>query len=288
MEHIEYFESMEEFLNFVRFPVQGFRYSSSRERGLRRKEFTGTYDFPEAFDLAINGWKEGTEQLEKYTSQFTSTLDSLLQIDDYYYDVVGQDFDLDRVLIGEPECWLASEPIQVQAPALHTLKIVANIGTSASISKETIMYRGSAIAALIGLLEKSRRRVELELVSRAAASRFEAGNSDSKANCTVGTIKILAKKAGDDLDLGKLAFMLAHPSMLRRMIHAGKENFTNRKVAQEICSNIYGYSINVVESERGDIYAPRMYSGSDLWNEKTAKTWILEELKKQGVELKGE
>jgi hypothetical protein len=287
MEHIQYFESFGDFLQFVDVPVKGV-FNSSHQTGKSASEFRGTSSFAEAMNLARNGWEEGTKELEVYASQFTNVLGSLLQIDEYFYDVTGQDFDLDRVLIGEPEAWLNSEPVQVKAPALHTLKFVVNIGASNGVSKESIMQRGGAITALIMLLEKSRRRVELELVTRVAVRPQWEDKTNHLADCNIGTGKILAKQAGDDLDFGKLAFMLAHPSMLRRLGAALKENYSNKTIAKQVCDASYGYSIDVLEEERGDIYAPRMFGLSSEWTPEIAKEFILGELKKQGVELKGD
>lgn len=236
-------------------------------------DWNGTRTFQDAVKLALNGWEEGTAKIEKYVSMFTGMLGSLLQVDEYFYDVSGQDFDLDRVLIGEPEAWLNTEQVQVQAPALHTIKIVVNIMASAAVSTSAITMRGAAIAALVLLLEKARRNVELEVICSSSAEW------DGRE---VLITSLTVKRAGESIDLSKLAFVLTHPSMLRRFMFGCMENCSDKKLAKKI-SRGHGCPSDVC-LDKGDIYCGRLLG---YYGEQEAGNWIKENLEGQGIELKG-
>lgn len=230
-------------------------------------------NFAQTVELAKMGWQDGIAKINKLFQGISAEVSSQMLRDEYFYDVTGQDFDLDRVLIGEPESWLQTEQVVVQAPSLQVLKVTVNIATSHTIANNQIINRGAAIASLVQLLEQSRRRVELEIVDT-----FEQNGRREK----VATIRIPAKNAGDDLDLNKLAFALIHPCMERRLIFALEECYF-----PTFCSD-YGIPCGMPDLSGVDISIPQMsYHNSEQWrNMNTAKAWVIKELQKQGVELK--
>lgn len=257
----DYFDSVESLLEHV---VNAPMVRTENKSRTGTPSFTGTDTWEEALKLAKEGWLEGVNKVEKFSSQFTNLLGSMLQIDDYFYDVTGQDFDLDRVLRGEPEAWLNSEQVHVEAPALQTIKLVANITISGGNSIETLITRGAAIAALVILLEKARRRVEVEIVWT-ASDLYES--------------RMLLKQAGQDLDIAKIAYWLIHPSAIRRMMFASLERCKDRRIA-----NVYGYgSPTSISENKGDIYVDGLYG---CFGQDDAVGFIKEALKSQGIELK--
>lgn len=243
-------------------------------------DWHGTRNWRDAVKLAVNGWEEGALLAEKFSSQFLDVVASLLKIDDYFYDVNGQDFDLDRVLIGEPECWLQTEQIEVKAPANHTLRVAVNIGASAMVPASVLVRKGAATIALVRLLEKTRRSVEIVAFSNAQREMFDFNKPVMGSEfCNVS---VTLKNAGEDVDLSKLAFGLAHPSMLRRLMFAVRE-----RTWVNLPSN-YGFSTDYLKPEC-DIYVGASSAFNAAFEtEEGAEQWILAELTKQGVELKGE
>lgn len=242
----------------------------------RRKDTNGFQAFTswkETIRLANEGWEEGSAMVEAYASKFIDLLGSQLKIDEYFYDVSGQDFDLDRVLIGEPEAWLNTEQVEVKAPALQTLRLAVNIGASAAVSAETLKRKGAAIVALVALLERTRRSVEVALITRDCSSY---GNAEDGFN-----FNLTVKEAGQSIDIPKLAFCLAHVNMLRRLQFAVMESDWKGM------PTAYGYSSDFRKPE-ADIYIGCSHISNEVFlSEERTETWILEEIKKQGVELKG-
>lgn len=269
MNHLE-FTGIWDLIEFVKTHAPKYEpmgYFSSRKPADRFFHAGATWE--DTLKLAINGWPEGVEQIRKYTEVLEQKLGSSLKIDEYFYDVTGQDFDLDRVLIGEPEAWLNTEQVEVQAPALHNLKLVFNFSTSAGVDSEYIQRRGAAIVALISLLQKTRRSVEV--VAGAKSMNRQTGQFFS--------MNVTIKKAGDSLDLDKLAFALIHPCFQRRLY------FGVQEAAWEQLPVGYGKIIDL--EDKGDIYIGGMNSSThEFKSNESTEQWILEELKKQGVELK--
>lgn len=243
-------------------------------------DFCGGSDFEETCKFAVEGWEEGTALAEKFSSALVNKLTNSLKIDEYYYDVTGQDFDLDRVLIGEPEAWLTSEQVDVKAPAQQTLKIQVNLCVSGGIDSNMLIKRGAVIAALAMLLERARRRVEIEIVM---------ANGNVKNWWSLFTIPV--KSANTDLDLAKVVFALAHPATFRRLIFGVMETTAEdvRKHLNAYRDHGYGRVMDVPPSCRMDvdIYVPSALYGDYQWKDvESAEQWILEQLEAQGVELK--
>lgn len=276
------FESLGELLTFLEKPsINGKSQCSSEctdDTG-----WYGTASMADAKRLAVTGWVEGTAMMEKFSSMMIDKITSLVVRDEYFYDVTGYDFDLARGLQGVPECWLNSDTVEVTSPSVSNVRLLVNVGASGGVSSEALMIKGAAIGALVMLLEQSRRSVEVEVVWR--------------SNCWRGVrvpklveTRLLVKKTGDSLDLGKLAFVLAHPSFLRRFGFGVMERIKDESI-NTVCRLCGGYgSVEPVKSD-ADIYVPG--SSLDAMGNYSgiagAEKWIIEKLKAQGVELtKGE
>ena len=228
--------------------------------------------FNQALYYAVNGWEAGAKELEKVVGTLVADLMGGMMLDEYYYDVTGQDFDLDRVLIGEPEAWMQTEQYEVKAPAKHTLKLLISVEAMASVGLDAIKTKGAAIAALVIILERMRRFVEIELVGH---TRHSSGCIETRT---------CLKKAGQDLDLGKLAFVLCNGGYLRQMVFAIEERTGTPSQVSRMKNGNYGVSQESGQ-EDADIY---IGSQMGLYSAGSVKTWVLNELKKQGVELKEE
>lgn len=237
-------------------------------------EWNGNLSFSDTCRLAVRGWDEGVGKVEKFASGFVDAIGSKLVIDEYFYDVTGQDFDLARVLEGEPECWLNSEQVHVEAPANQTIRLVVNIGASCSVGADTLIRKGAGVVALVQLLERMRRSVEVVAITRDCYSYNDDKGGGFNFDLTL-------KHAGQDLDIGKLAYALMHPSMLRRL------QFIAMESTWVGMPDSKGYSSNLRQPE-SDIYIPasQSYDVIDFDSEDNVKLWILNELVAQGIELK--
>lgn len=235
---------------------------AGKARPVGKEEFYGNISSAEALRMAVEGWQAGTERINHFTDLFLDKLTPFLQVDEYFYDVTGQDWDISRVLEGEPECWINAEQVEVKAPANQVIRLVVQAQALAVVSPEAMMWKGASVVALVALLEKSRRRVQIDLAF------YNSGLSKG-----MHLMNIPLKAAGDNSDYAKLAFALAHPACFR---HLGfgvmeKEGFGGK-----------GSSQNLTKGEEMDILVPK----GEPWDDKAScEAWILKELAGQGIEL---
>jgi hypothetical protein len=91
---------------------------------------------------------------------------------------------------------------------------------------------------------------------------------------------MLLKSADQDLDLARLMFAIAHPSMFRRLCFSMQEQHPDNY------HDGYGSPYDLAEEYRGDIHLPCMGWGDDQWSDtEYAKAWIVKNLNEQGVKV---
>lgn len=240
--------------------------------------WTGTKSFEDAANLALHGWSEGLAQIEKITAQIDHVIGSKIERPSAVYDIVGSCVDVGRFITGEPDCMMSFQPDEVTAHG-KIVRVVLNFAASCSVSPEVLMGRGAAICALLQGLQSAGMSVELELAM--AVDDY----SDEKY-----IQSITAKRSTDVLELDRVAFICAHPSMLRRMSFAvsEKEPMKVREQFGFIEGSGYGRPCEIPEGEgRGDIYLGRALLGEVQWNDVAAcSKWVADTLKAQGVTMK--
>ena len=242
-----------------------------RSRQFDRAYF-GTANFSEALDLATNGWPEGTEQAARYAQPLMDKIASQIMRDEYRYDVTGITFDVDRVLQNEPESWINYDQVVSDAPG-KIIRIVFNVSSSGIISNDAIVARGAVVSALVMLLERSGYRVAVDMV--------KANTMRDGALCE---IFCPIKTPNQDLDLSRMIFALAHPSMNRRIAFSVVEN-------NQLLRRMPGYGGpgECPTERRGDIYIGRENAGEVQWaNKYSAERWIVGQLEQQGIKLEKE
>jgi hypothetical protein len=227
-------------------------------------KFTGTHSFFEAVAIARDGWKEGRELVEAARAHFEQITGSRVRRLVTVNDVAGFAPDVPAFLTGSPDCMLARETEETEG-AGKILKIVVQGVASFAISKMEIMRKGALIVALVDALESAGRSVELVV-------DFTSG--DTAPNRT--SASLTAKRAGEPVEIDRLAFVLAHPSMLRRFAFGVFE-----KNAAFMTWAGSGYGTCGHADDRGDIYIP----GSDLRviNDGEATKWIRAKLAEIGI-----
>ncbi len=199
--------------NFESFPaflaaceVAGNAGNGKSSIGTGRNEFYGTENFEAAMRLARGGWAEGRKLLDE-----ARALVSLPDLGGKSWEPLavlsdeGDEVELGRYLEGEPEClidWRFAE----QPKTGRVARVVLNVSASCSVNAADLMRRGAAALALVDALESAGWRVELDLA-------FASGKDDS--GVFVSTVR--CKEASGVVEIDRFAFMLAHPSVLRRL-----------------------------------------------------------------------
>ena len=168
--------------------------------GAFREEFTQTRDFNHASELARNGWPDGLKKIERALEDIEAmpVMEPLP-----VFDVCGEAFNLDAVLTGQPENMFYFMPQESNKPRI--VQIAFNFVYSAGVPANDIIDRGAAIASAVNDIENQGMRVELFAY---CATR----NNRKTSSCF-----IKLKDAEQPLELERVVFAVAHPSMLRRL-----------------------------------------------------------------------
>lgn len=184
---------------------------SDRERDLQASmevdaettRWTMTQSFAEAARLAMDGWTEGAKRLSDLRDELMDKVGELLPEDTYIMDVSGFDVDVGAYLAGEPECMVT----HTQQPGRNRhIHVMVNIATKASATPNSMMMRGLMAAGVVDALESMGHTVTLDVVN------LLYGVGDYKM-----THITTVKRASEVLDLERVVFACAHPSMLRRL-----------------------------------------------------------------------
>lgn len=262
--------------------MSNFSRSSMKSDSEHSKEWSGTDTFKEAMELARNGWPEGLETIYSLTEKiknFNGVLGSQVKKLSTYYDFGGDYADVDRYLTGIPEA-MGNFDEEIVQGAGKIITIVLNLSASCGVSTQTMELRGATTAALIDVLEYCGRSCEVIITAGISASFGGSGGRELEYRCTV-------KRAGEALDIDRMAYALAHPACFRRLVFSLMEQ-ENKDIRQGF--NIGGsYGCPLTSEEQGDIYidCQSLYK-EKIFKPENAVGWVLKQLKNQGIEVEGD
>jgi len=175
-----------------------------------RPSFFGTETFAEATSLLRSGWDEGSARLAELKVRLEPLLSHAIttkRLNGYGYDVAaGEWLDVGRHLGGEPECFGVT--VAGNETATPVVSVLLNISASGSCSPEEFFARGAIAIGLIDTLESLGHRVEFSVGTSAESTGSDRGGTYE--------FSVVAKEAGQPLEIDRLAFLCCHPSSLRR------------------------------------------------------------------------
>ena len=154
------------------------------------------------------------------------------------------------------------------------VNIAFNMSASGSISADEMFNKGATIAALVELLERAGKRVELK------GRMSTTGHDKAKTNFRY---QVMIKEAGEPIDVDRLAFSLAHPGCLRRLgfsIMEQASEKTQRAIGIGEWGNGYGMPTDWQEPEDG-IYIGETNSLNGT--EASRVEWIRKQLADYGI-----
>jgi hypothetical protein len=185
--------------------------SSSHETGATK--FNGmTVSYESAVKMANEGWRDGAKRVDALRKELDDAVQSLVaaKAAAMVYGVDGDWVDIGRIVTGDPEC-CGSWVVQGDERNEKVVKIVANVSVSCAVEAETIFARGAACLAAVDILESLGKRVELWV---------GLGLNDQGKRIET---HVLVKPSSQPAELDRLAFVLCHASMLRRILFAHME-----------------------------------------------------------------
>lgn len=215
------FDTLSEFLDALK----------PRRDGESQRHFTGgdpwagTATYQEALKLAREGWPEGLKLVRPIVDRVVRDAVRWVEEPSTKPDIEGTYFDPGLVAQGIPECCYAPDPDNPQPAFRSTVRLAVNLAVSSAVSAEACRKRGAAFMALALALDALNIKNELWVTETIG----DAGNGKGHE------FRVLVKAEGEPLQYDKAAFMLIHPSMLRRVIFAYQETLN------EPCSyGVYG------------------------------------------------
>lgn len=234
------YDSLSDFVKFVKEGKTQSRFAgkcSSKDIG---SSWTGTENYEEAEDLLEHGSQDLSKKLESSYG---------IKIKDFgtaksqksYYDVCGYQASVPRYLQGIPTSMVNTKKV-VQKQKVVTFN--KDMNYSSSWSTERMIDECAKSLAIVKMVETAGYRVNINLVW------VVRGDNEHNVGC-----KIRIKNASERMNISKLAFVMAHPSMLRRILFRWME--VNEDANYVCFTRIYGhpYSINYV-TEKDEINLP--------------------------------
>jgi len=235
----------------------GNKHLASREEYGKTKPWAGTSHFPEAAQLARDGWHEGAKRLADLRDRLAESVGELLPETVYMMDVTGFDVDVGAYLAGEPECMVTTAQMPGASKQIH---MAVNVSNSAYVDPEAMIMRGLLAAGVVDALEAMGHRVTLDVIIP-TVNRWE----NTHNNCN---IIVQLKQADEVLDVERVAYACAHPSMLRRLSFGIKESLPKEWQQGTGVGGGYGQPVDEVEftypDEQPDIYIGNANTASNM------------------------
>lgn len=186
-------------------------------RDIESDRFFGTASWSDAVCLYRDGWVPGVSSIASARERLTipSIVETRVST---RFDLAGGAVDVGRFLGGDPECMRRI----VVKPSVPVVTVAVAGAFLADADADMILANGAGVVALVELLAAAGYGVKVDLVGRSRAiesSRFH------------WSVVVGLKEPGEPLDIGALAFAMAHPSTFRRFIFGLRET-DHRTVAR--------------------------------------------------------
>jgi hypothetical protein len=176
---------------------------SSRSRDTDDRAWFGTRSWTEAMDLVRKGWPEGREKMARAMSVAAQATNHA-SAPSMSMDVAGAYPMIPAAVAGDPMNMVSFAPIEDRRRPI--VRLFVSCVYSAGYSASAVMNFGAALMGYVDALEETGHRTEITM----------AYLSDYRGQRIMPTV--LVKRAEDALDVDRMAFVIAHPSFLRRLM----------------------------------------------------------------------
>lgn len=199
------YNSINEFVNEIKdreynqvFKDAKFRVVSSLV-GQNETNFTGTKTIHEAYDLLKYGWNEPIERINKALIKGKIGNKKTIKSE---YSVAGYQASVPRYLQGIPTSMVNSKMVTKKQPIITLSKSISyNCGVSANM----IIEESIKALQIVNMIEASGTRVNLNIIFPCRENKEHV------------FVRLRIKSASERMNISKLTFPMAHPSMLRRL-----------------------------------------------------------------------
>lgn len=235
------FNSIEEFYKYIKeTPINNTFSGKDLASESNGSEFSGTESFDEAVSLLKNGDKDIAKKLTQKIKVKSIGIEHTKKAITTY-DVCGYQASVPRYLQGVPTNMINKKMVMQKQKVIVINK---DVGYAARIKKEQIIEESVKAFEIIKKIEAQGIRVVLNVIWGVSELKEAEGKSI--------VCKIRVKSANERLNISKMAFIMCHPSMLRRILLRFEETypeFTNsfmfgygypmKERNKEFCKNEY-------------------------------------------------
>lgn len=207
------FNSIEDLVNYIKTapvnPVFNERSELMSDKlELGKRKFYGTEDMDEALDLLSRGWSDKSKELEGMLHTELQKRKTQVNRQKSVYDVVGGNCSVPRYLQGVPTNMIR----QVRTPVKVPVKTINyNISFGFRVTPQEIVEKAVDCLSYVNQIESQGTRVNVNVFLV-----VESQNADH----TLLGYEVPVKKSNERFSLAKMAFVLCHASMLRRIMVA--------------------------------------------------------------------
>ena len=261
------------------YDLTSFIESRKTKPGRDTNSINGDYDFTKTNSLeeAINKLKTGDEDLfkkvmeEKSKIKIDKLLGNAVRQQGYEQRIYGCVPNVPAFLKGNPINMLNREPNKISHKVLN---IFLNIRVGGWVSSSEILKIGVKYIALIDYLEKNGYRCNLY-----------SGIANESHNCTCSYLLLRVKTDREPLNIKKMCFAMAHPSMQRRIKFRWQEvndcevDFTREGYGSNVDSSEIKKHIKKIFNEDFLIWSFENIDGN------TSIEKLIQRLKADGVEI---
>lgn len=170
--------------------------------------------FEEAHRWATQGWPEGareaTAKSRRVVERALQSTSAMALTHVLEYDVAGGAYDVGALCSGVPECWIRPEPQHVR----RAISLCVNITASGGVTAETLKARGIAVASLVLSLQAVGHPVTVDV-----CQVITAYDGITRTTAT----RVIDASTGSQLDVDRLVYAIAHPTMFRCIYRAALE-----------------------------------------------------------------
>ena len=233
VETIEY-DSLQEFYDYLcKTPFNDVFRWANHSSVTGSPEFTKTQTFDEAVELFKNGWSDMAQKLVQKLKIAESKMEPAMKQRNTL-GVCGYQAIVPLYLQGVPNNMMNKKMVPIKQKVITINK---SIDYKGSVSADTIIDESIKAMQIIKKLESQGYRCNLNIVLGGGEKDFSF------------YLKIRIKSANEKLNISKLAFPLAHPSMLRRLYFRFAEVYP--KITK---SYVWGYGKPATASELRDAF----------------------------------
>jgi hypothetical protein len=204
----ENFKSIDEMIKVLdsRPNNQIMRNCNSSEKPERKPTWYGTESYAEASSLIRKGYTEILPDIKKQVKEQSKSYSNLITINKRVPTnaVIGYVPNVPNAIRNLPNSMITINKIPQKK---KTISIIYSIAGSCGESQDFFIKAGATLLTIIKLLESQGTSVELSV-------GFIGAMTVNRSEAVFPMVKV--KSYGQELDLQKLCFPIAHPSMFRR------------------------------------------------------------------------